>query len=194
MLRELLLVPVGIDSQGNDQTRNPWRLHLRAGDARGALVPARPVQRPGFHLAQGRPMVPVPPARRQAAGEGRDGILNPKPMKRRSFIQSIAIVGFGNLFLPRALDHFRWKVPAVVDSGWITVSADSMRLSDYKTNPDYVNAPYEEGFFVFKTDGANCFKHFWNPCPLRFAVPVDPSNREEVERHSIPPFIRVPRI
>ena len=101
-----------------------------------------------------------------------------EPMNRRSFITSIAVVGFGNLFLPRSLDRFRWKAP---------------RLSDYKTNPAYVDAPFEEGIFVFKTDSASCFKHFWNPLPLRFAIPVDLSNREEVMRHSIPPFIRVPK-
>ena len=115
-------------------------------------------------------------------------------MNRRTFINSIAVVGFGNLFLPRALGHFRWKAPAVVESGWVEVDPMSLRLSDYKINPAYVDAPYEEGFFVFKTDGDNCFKHLWNPHPLRFAVPVDLSNRGEVERHSIPPFIRVPRV
>lgn len=183
-----------IDPQWKHQAGNLRHLRVRDENARGALVPACPVQRQGGHLAQRRRMVPVPRARRQAAGEGRDGNLTPKPMNRRSFIQSIAVVGFGNLFLPRALDRFRWKAPAVVDSGWIEVNPMSLRLSDYKINPAYVNAPYEEGVFVCKTDGSNCFKHFWIPHPLRFAVPVDLSNREEVERHCIPPFIRVPRI
>ena len=115
-------------------------------------------------------------------------------MNRRSFIQSVAIVGFGNLFLPKALDRFRWKVPKVVESGWITVNSTSLRLSDYKINPDYVNAPYEVGFCEMGSDRIFSDRSFWVPHPLRFAIPVDLSNREEVERHSIPPFIRVPRI
>ena len=104
-------------------------------------------------------------------------------MNRRSFIQSIAIVGFGNLFLPKAMDHFRWKAPV-------------SPLGDFMVNPDYVNALYEEAFI----DIARCeraglaVKGLWVHWPLRFNFPVDPSNREEMERHSIAPFIRVQKI
>ena len=100
-------------------------------------------------------------------------------MDRRSFITSIAVVGFGNLFLPRALDRFRWRTPP---------------LSYSIINPDYVNAPYE--LECFDMDGTiRCAKSLiWEPYPFRFAFPVDLTNREEVERHSIPPFIRVPRV
>jgi len=99
-------------------------------------------------------------------------------MNRRSFIQSIAIVGFGNLFLPRALDRFRWKAPTMHYGSTIMV------------NPNYVDAPFE----MKGCDISGVPIGYWFSYPLRFVIPVDPSNREEVKRHSIPPFIRVPKI
>ena len=65
-----------IEPRRRNQEGNLRRLRVLCEDARGANVPASPVQRPGGHLAQGRRMVYMPRAWMETASEGRDGILN----------------------------------------------------------------------------------------------------------------------
>ena len=122
--------------------------------------------------------------------------LSDTAMNRRNFIKGIAIVGFGNLFLPRAMDRFRWKPARIVETETAQEIIPAFRFTDYILNPDYVSAPYEEIFLdLTKTKYCGSLEDaVWMAMPRRFNFPVDISNIEEVKRHCIPPFILDPKI